>query len=138
MPDHLFVYGTLLPELAAPERREVLRRCASVGRGSLPGRLHDLGRYPALVLDHAAPGRVVGQVLRLPERGDVLGELDGYEGFDPADPAGGLYLRLPYDVDLDDGSRLACWVYVYNRDPGEAPLIPGGDYLSWLDGGTDS
>ena len=137
-PDHLFVYGTLLPELAPAGWRELLSRCARVGRGSLPGRLYDLGDYPALVPDPAAPGRVTGHVLRLPEREDVLGELDGYEGFDPADPAGSLYLRLPCDVDLDDGTRLACWVYVYNREPGEAPLIPGGDYLSWLYGGTES
>jgi gamma-glutamylcyclotransferase (GGCT)/AIG2-like uncharacterized protein YtfP len=138
MPSHLFVYGTLLPELAAPARRELLGRCARVGRGSLPGRLYDLGRYPALILDSGGPGRVVGQVLRLPEHGDVLGELDGYEAFDPADPAGSLYLRLAQEVELDDGTRLACWVYVYNRDPGQAPLIPDGDYLSWVDGGTES
>jgi gamma-glutamylcyclotransferase (GGCT)/AIG2-like uncharacterized protein YtfP len=132
MPDHLFVYGTLLPELASAAGRELLGRCARVGRGSLPGRLYDLGDYPALVPEPAAPGRVVGQVLRLPEREGVLGKLDRYEAFDPADPAGSLFLRLPCDIDLDDGSRLACWVYVYNRDPGGATPIPGGDYLNWL------
>jgi gamma-glutamylcyclotransferase (GGCT)/AIG2-like uncharacterized protein YtfP len=136
-PDHLFVYGTLLPELAPAAWRGPLSRCARVGRGSLPGRLYDLGDYPALVPEPSAPGRVVGQVLRLPEREGVLAELDGYEGFDPADPAGSLFLRLPHAVDVDDGTRLACWVYVYNRDPGGATPIPEGDFLSWLHRGTD-
>jgi gamma-glutamylcyclotransferase (GGCT)/AIG2-like uncharacterized protein YtfP len=134
MPDHLFLYGTLLPPLASRRLGGVLARCAPVGPGSLPGRLHDLGRYPGAVPDPAAPGRVVGAVFRLPEREDVLGELDAYEGFDPADPPGSLFLRLPAEVDLADGRRLACWVYVYNRDPGPAPLIPHGDYLRWRAG----
>ena len=138
MPHHLFVYGTLLPELAPAGWRGPLSRCVRVGRGSLPGRLYDLGDYPGLVPDPSATGRVTGKVLRLPEPEDVLWVLDGYEAFDPADPAGSLFLRLPQEVDLDDGPRLACWVYVYNRDVGGAPLIPGGDYLSWLHGGTDS
>ena len=130
----LFVYGTLLPELAAPARRELLGRCARVARGSLPGWLHDLGLYPGLVLDPSAPGRVVGQVLRLPEDSDVLGELDSYEGYNAADPSASLYLRLSHEVELDDGTRLACWVYVYNGDASQIPLIPGGDDLSWLEG----
>jgi gamma-glutamylcyclotransferase (GGCT)/AIG2-like uncharacterized protein YtfP len=130
MPDHLFLYGTLLPERAPAGLREALGRCARVGRGFLRGRLCDLGPYPGLVPDPSAPGRVTGQVFRLPDREDVLTALDAYEGFDPADPAGSLYLRLPHDVELAGGDTLSCWVYVYNRDPGPARLIPGGDYLN--------
>jgi gamma-glutamylcyclotransferase (GGCT)/AIG2-like uncharacterized protein YtfP len=131
MPDHLFLYGSLQPELAPAGPRDVLAHCVRVGPGTLPGRLYDLGAYPGLVPDASAPGRVLGQVFRLPEREDVLGPLDAYEGFDPADPPGSLYLRLPHEVDLAGGGRLSCWVYVYNRDPGAAPLIPDGDYLRW-------
>src|SRR5947209_12500940 len=131
MPDHLFLYGTLLPPLTPTGLREVLARCAPVGRGSLPGRLYDLGPYPAAVPDPAAPRRVAGAAFRLPEREDVLGPLDAYEGFDPGDPPGSLFVRLAQDVDLADGRRVECWVYVYNRDPGPAPLIPDGDFLGW-------
>jgi gamma-glutamylcyclotransferase (GGCT)/AIG2-like uncharacterized protein YtfP len=137
MPDHLFLYGTLLPELARGPLREALGNCTRVGPGALPGRLYDLGAYPGLVPDVSAGGRVAGTVFRLPERHDVLGELDAYEGFHPADPPGSLYLRLPYDVDLADGTSVSCWVYVYNRDPGPAPRIPDGDYLAWLRGRTE-
>jgi gamma-glutamylcyclotransferase (GGCT)/AIG2-like uncharacterized protein YtfP len=132
MPDHLFLYGTLLPELAPAPLRAALAGCQSVGDGSVPGRLYDLGRYPGLVPDPLARGRVLGQVFRLPEQGDVLEALDAYEGFDPADPPGSLYLRLPQDAELAGGERLSCWVYIYNRDPGAATLIPDGDYSRWL------
>jgi gamma-glutamylcyclotransferase (GGCT)/AIG2-like uncharacterized protein YtfP len=137
MPDHLFLYGTLLPELARAGLRKVLARCTRIGRGSLPGRLYDLGAHPGLVADTSAPGRVAGTVFRLPDREDVLAALDAYEGFDQGDPPGSLYLRLPCSVDLADGTTVSCWVYVYIRDSGAAPLIPDGDYLSWLRGRTD-
>jgi gamma-glutamylcyclotransferase (GGCT)/AIG2-like uncharacterized protein YtfP len=99
--------------------------------------LYDLGPYPGLVPDPAAGDQVTGQVFRLPEHGDVLTALDAYEGFDPADPAGSLYLRLPCDVTLADGATVSCWVYVYNRDPGAAALVPDGDYLGWLRGRSE-
>jgi gamma-glutamylcyclotransferase (GGCT)/AIG2-like uncharacterized protein YtfP len=131
MPEHIFVYGTLLPGLAPAGLWEPVRLCAPVGRGSLPGRLYDLGPYPAAVPDTSAPGRVAGMVYRLPDRTDVLGALDAYEGCDAADLSGSLFVRRWLEVALDDGGRVSCWVYVYNRDPGPAPPIPDGDYLTW-------
>ncbi|HJT77178.1 MAG TPA: gamma-glutamylcyclotransferase family protein, partial [Gemmataceae bacterium] len=98
---------------------------------SVPGRLYDLGRYPGAVHDPRAATRVRGRVLRLPEGRDVLPALDRYEGFDPAHPGDSLYLRVPQRVDLADGGGLLCWVYVYNRDPGAAPVVPDGDYAAW-------
>jgi gamma-glutamylcyclotransferase (GGCT)/AIG2-like uncharacterized protein YtfP len=83
------------------------------------------------VLDPAAATRVRGQVFELPEDRAVLPALDAYEGFDPADPAGSLYIREHRPVTLPGGRRLACWVYAYNRDPGDRPLIPDGDYRRW-------
>src|SRR5262245_2936314 len=85
MPDHLFVYGTLRPALAVGRLAALMEALHWVGSGTVPGRLHDLGRYPAAVLDEAASTRVVGDVVELPRDSTVLATLDRYEGFRPDD-----------------------------------------------------
>jgi gamma-glutamylcyclotransferase (GGCT)/AIG2-like uncharacterized protein YtfP len=131
MSRHLFLYGTLLPELAPPAIAAAARRLARVGKASLPGRLHDLGAFPGAILDPAARTRIAGAVFALPGDPELLAALDAYEGFLPGDPARSLFVRVRAAARLEDGCELSCWVYEYNRDPGDAPLVPGGDYLAW-------
>jgi gamma-glutamylcyclotransferase (GGCT)/AIG2-like uncharacterized protein YtfP len=131
MPAYLFVYGSLLPGLRPPALGDVLAGCIDRGPGSLPGRLYDLGPYPAAVLDPRAATHVQGRVFELPADRDVLAELDRYEGFDPANPADSLYVRVARPVNRADGGCVVCWVYVYNRDPGAAAEVPDGDYAAW-------
>jgi gamma-glutamylcyclotransferase (GGCT)/AIG2-like uncharacterized protein YtfP len=131
MPAHLFLYGTLLPDLAPAELRDVVARLRHLGPAHVPGVLYDLGDFPGALVDPASPDRVVGRVFRLPDDPGVLAALDAHEGFEPADPAGSLFLRVERTVTLPDGGRLACWVYAYNRDPGQAPRVPHGDYARW-------
>jgi gamma-glutamylcyclotransferase (GGCT)/AIG2-like uncharacterized protein YtfP len=126
--EHLFVYGTLLPGLAPEGLRPLLARTRSVGRGSLPGRLYDLGPYPAAVPDAATDTRILGEVLELPDAATILPALDAYEGFDPAAVEESLFVRRRHAVTLADGRLLDCWVYVYNRDPIGAVVIAHGDY----------
>jgi gamma-glutamylcyclotransferase (GGCT)/AIG2-like uncharacterized protein YtfP len=129
--DFLFVYGTLRPALWPDQLRAVLSGTHCLASASVRGRLYDLGAHPAAVLDPASGDRIRGEVLELPSGPDLLSELDTYEDFDPADLTGSLFLRLRCEAELDDGRTLTCWVYAYNRDPGPAPLVPGGDYVRW-------
>ena len=126
--DYIFLYGTLLPELAAGNLRPLLARLEPVGRGSVPGRLYDLGDYPGAVFDESAPSSVHGRVFVLAGR-DALREFDAYEGYDERDDSESLYRRVRQMVTLEDGNKLTCWMYAYNRDPRSAPVVPGGDYL---------
>ncbi len=134
MPAYLFVYGSLLPGLRPPALAGVLAGCIDRGPGSVPGRLYDLGPYPAAVHDPGAATHVQGRVFELPADRDVLAALDRYEGFDAANPADSLYLRVAQCVDQARGGSVLCWVYVYNRDPGDALEVPGGDYAAWRRG----
>ncbi|HYR96136.1 MAG TPA: gamma-glutamylcyclotransferase family protein [Candidatus Binatus sp.] len=130
MTQHLFAYGTLLPGEAPPGIASRLAGLRPVARGTVPGRLYDLGRHPGAVLDASASGVVHGTVLRLPEDTALLAVLDAYEGFDSARPEQSLFVRVRAVVTVADDRMLDCWVYVYNRDPGGQRLLASGDYLA--------
>lgn len=122
-PRHVAVYGTL--------RLERVRRGLGVaamvdprGRCLLPGRLHDLGAYPGLMLDR--DGEVVAELLAVVDDA-VLGVLDGYEGYRSDDPDGSLFRRVALQC-LD--APLVAWCYLYNRAPAGAPVIGSGDWLA--------
>lgn len=156
---HLFVYGTLrwslLPEAYRPAiargvtppavsatplwneeqfpelLRAVSQRLQYAGSGQVRGRLYDLGPYPAAVVDPQADSDIHGDVYWLPPDPAVLVSLDAYEGYDACYPERSLFRRVPVQVRLDDGRTIECWMYVYNRDLGDAVIIPEGDYVAY-------
>jgi gamma-glutamylcyclotransferase (GGCT)/AIG2-like uncharacterized protein YtfP len=131
MPTYLFVYGTLLPQRAPPQLRDDIARLKAVGTGLMPGRLYDLGDFPGAVDDCTLASGVVGRVFELPEDDALLQRLDAYEGYVPGDAQTSLFVRETRPIELADGRKLECWVYLYNRDPGQAPLVPGGKYAGF-------
>ncbi|HKX32895.1 MAG TPA: gamma-glutamylcyclotransferase family protein [Blastocatellia bacterium] len=124
---YLFAYGTLRRVLAPPELRELMETWRDLGRGTVPGRLYDLGAYPGAVLDSAGSTSIVGEVYQLPN--GHLDRLDQYEGFDGNDESASLFVRRSCLVALDDGQQLACSIYVYNGETSSAEVIANGDYL---------
>jgi gamma-glutamylcyclotransferase (GGCT)/AIG2-like uncharacterized protein YtfP len=123
---HLFAYGTLLAGRRPAAIARATRRLAALGAATVRGRLYDLGAYPGLVLDPAAASAVHGTVFALPDDAALLAGLDAYEGFDPRRPARSLFVRTSVAAALADGRTLDCLVYVYNRDPANAPLLADG------------
>jgi gamma-glutamylcyclotransferase (GGCT)/AIG2-like uncharacterized protein YtfP len=120
---YLFVYGTLHPDRAPDEIKEVVHQLILIGKGTVAGEVHDLGDYPALVLTGKRNQRADGFVFALPEDPDLLPALDGYEGFLPDDPTNSLFIRRKRTVTLDGGSRKRCWVYLY-RGLTSRPELP--------------
>jgi gamma-glutamylcyclotransferase (GGCT)/AIG2-like uncharacterized protein YtfP len=132
MNDLLFVYGTLSPSLAPAHVREIMAGLKQLSSGFMPGRLYDLGDYPGAVFDVGAPTRVYGEVFELPSDSRLISRLDEYEGFSPADPPSSLFIREKRPIIVTNNVQLSCWVYLYNRDPGNLPLIPAGNYSAWF------
>lgn len=94
----LFAYGTLQPGHHPP---------ASLGRhwpDAIPGRLFDLGPYPAAIDVGTAASWIEGTVLDI--AAEEIEALDRYEGADR-----GLYRRLL--VRARSGAQV--WVYEYAR-----------------------
>jgi|ERR1700757_868425 gamma-glutamylcyclotransferase (GGCT)/AIG2-like uncharacterized protein YtfP len=124
---YLFSYGTLLPRLAPPEIKPTMQRLRRVGRGFVRGQLFDLGEYPGAILSRKGP-TIAGQIFELPDDPEVLKRLDDYEGFDRSDPQASLFIRQRRSVQREDGSKVFCWVYIYNRPLTRARALRGGDY----------
>jgi gamma-glutamylcyclotransferase (GGCT)/AIG2-like uncharacterized protein YtfP len=106
------------------------------GAARLRGSLYDFGEYPGVVLDDRdGGGWVAGELYRLRDLAARLAELDGAEGYDPADEARSLYVRRRASVLRADGARPDAWVYVYNDPwgaPSRGPRIPSGDWRAHL------
>ena len=143
----LFVYGLLRRGMSAgleglvarsptPDGTVTTGEITFVAEATLPGKLYDLGQYPGVV-----PARgggegpvVVGELWRVTDPAHwVL--LDDFEGIGPEYPEPTLYRRVLAKAHLrsrgaerPSGETVDCWVYVYNRDLGAAPLVPSGDW----------
>ena len=128
MSDCVFFYGTLLPDFAPSSVRGLVSRLVAVAEGSVRGVLYDLGEYPGARLDESSLGRVFGHVFLLPDEAGFLEQLDAYEGFDPAAPELGLFVRKRHPVLLHGGAVIECWIYEYNGNPVGAPVIKSGRY----------
>lgn len=118
MHKHLFVYGTLMTsadgaKLGRPQRARLQREGTSLGDAAINGRLHDLGRYPALV---ASANEVAhGEVFRLANPSSSFLWLDKYEGVVPGRDAND-YERVVRPVSLASGEDISAWVYLYIAD----------------------
>ncbi len=124
--ERIAFYGTLMLPFPTLDRLGLADRLELLGPCLVPGRLYDLGPYPGL-----APGRrpVRGQLFRLLDPA-ALAVLDGFEGFDPADPAGSEYLRRR--LELIEPAGVRAWAYLLNHDPAGLPLIECGDWAAHL------
>lgn len=97
----------------------------------MAGRLYDLGEYPGMAL--RPNGKYVkGELYDVqPEHwGDVIQQLDRYEGCADEDPEPHEYRRELVRAQLSHGQAVDAWAYVLNRSIAGLIEIPSGDYLS--------
>jgi len=108
--------------------------CQLVGRGSFPGQMYFIRQeYPGGIYDEKAESKVYGQIFSIdPEDYErVMRLLDQYEGFSEQQPESSLFQRSIIPIDTN-GQQVPCWVYLYNQDPKEAPLVENGNYWQFL------
>jgi gamma-glutamylcyclotransferase (GGCT)/AIG2-like uncharacterized protein YtfP len=129
MSQHLFIYGTLIPSEAPREIASLVKRFRRLGPAHVRGRLYDLGDFPGAILETSSRTKIHGELVVLPSEKRALEILDRYEEFDPADPKSSLFVRQKITVQMANGTTREGWIYVYNRKPGKAKLIRGGDYV---------
>jgi gamma-glutamylcyclotransferase (GGCT)/AIG2-like uncharacterized protein YtfP len=126
-PHNLFVYGTLLPNLAPPVIADVVNQLTILGPATVPGQLYHLGKYPGCTLHQPCDRLIHGQLLQIPDA-SLLRRLDWYEHYAAHDAAGSLFLRTTCTATTPDTRQIPAWIYVYNRDVSRARLIADGRY----------
>lgn len=120
--DRLFVYGTLLP--GAKNYRILEGKTELLGEARLEdAALYNLGWFPGL--KYKVGHTVLGQLLTITNE-KLPRELDSYEG----------YPRL-YDRQKVKTSGGEAWVYIFNDEVSDEQIIPGGDWLSFCERGTE-
>ena len=134
MNDHLFIYGTLLPEFAPASMAAITRRLRSLGPARVVGKIYDLGHYPAVTVGEASDGFVRGEVVEV-DGDDTWRAMDRYEGCPREGEGDGLYRRIRTVSTLDSGEAIECWIYVYNRDLAKGLLIESGCWRTHKRGG---
>ena len=128
--DFLFVYGTLRSDSGHPMNRLLEGFGGRVGLGRVGGVLYDLGSYPGAVETAEAGAFVRGEVYLLRDPGRNLEALDRYEELDGEKPQSGEFRRGRIAVELDDGTTVEAWIYLYNRPTAGLARIPSGDYVA--------
>lgn len=130
-PEYIFVYGTLRKGAGHPMNRALEAQATYAGPGRFPGKLYDLGSYPAAVPCHGVPrhegGMVIGDLycLHRPER--ILPLLDRYEGCTDMDGSGADYRREARTVQISPMVPMAPMVPMEQRVP-MAPF-PAGKHV---------
>ena len=124
---HIVFYGTL----ASGERKHaelgLPRALTALGRRSLGGTLYDLGAFPGMV---PGSGRVAVELYRIDDF-SLLRWLDQYEGFEPKDPGGSLFVRRCVEVARfrnAGGPTIPAWVYFYNGPVDGAAVVVSGSW----------
>ncbi len=129
MLNRLFVYGTLMQHSQLPIALLLKANSQLLAKGSVAGRLYDLGSYPGAVFDTESSYEVKGQVLTLDNAELILPLLDEYEGIRncPDDE----YSRMIIPVTVDD-QLLDCWAYLYRLPTMQLQFISHGDYVLYM------
>jgi gamma-glutamylcyclotransferase (GGCT)/AIG2-like uncharacterized protein YtfP len=110
----LFVYGLLRRGEAL---HHLMEDAKHLGEPEVPDlTLYSMGEYPAAV---PGSGTVAGELYRL-SREATLAVLDEVEGLGLDPPA---YRREEIEVDGQ-----TAWIYLYNGDISDRPVIPSGDW----------
>lgn len=102
-----------------------MARATFAGEATLRGRLVSLGRYPGFM---DGEGTVRGELYRFDDAAAALEVLDDIEGYDPANPLGGSYVREARLVNTSDGSTHTAWVYRFIGDATGLETVPRGDW----------
>ena len=127
----LFVYGSLRKGFEHAVFKYISDYFDFVGPGKVKGLLYDLGEYPAAIPDNGEHF-IIGELYTVKQPDEfsyAIGQLDDYEGINPAEGAS-LYRRELATVYAEQGVTTA-WVYWYDGYIENQPLIACGDVLAY-------
>jgi gamma-glutamylcyclotransferase (GGCT)/AIG2-like uncharacterized protein YtfP len=130
---HLFVYGSLRSGFRHPAYEYISRYFTLVGDAKVKGYLYDMGNYPV-----AAPAQdeafIVGELYVLNNENEfswAMAQLDDYEGINADEGEVALYRRERTSAFIND-TTVDAWIYWYNGDVSNHPIVASGDVLQFI------
>jgi gamma-glutamylcyclotransferase (GGCT)/AIG2-like uncharacterized protein YtfP len=125
----LFVYGTMM---RGEPNHGVVRRMGplQILLAETPGRLIDVGGYPAFLPPTGPDQWVQGELVTIPHQRirPIFLEADQLEGAFPPPPGGPLFRRERCRAGFYDGDSEEAWLYAWTRASAGFPPIPSGDW----------
>lgn len=138
-PKMLFTYGTFRP--ADEDSPRNLDEDRLVGEGIIEGAvMFHIGGFPGVIPLDRIEGQTKGAIPDEIESTEVVGDLLDYRDmddeeweetlnrFDMIEGHPSMFKRERIRVEID-GTEYLTWTYFYNREPRNAPVITGGDWL---------
>lgn len=133
---YLFVYGSLLSGFKSPAYEYISKYFKLISTATVKGTIYDMGTYPVGTSNDT--GRFIkGELyeIRNPkELSFVLAQLDDYEGLYPDDGEEIYYKRELVETTPEDGKKIIAWIYWYNRDVSDHPVVESENMLDYLKG----
>ena len=129
----LFVYGSLRKGFRHPAYEYISRYFHLIGDAKAKGCLYDMGNYPA-ALPTEDDAYIVGELYELNHEKEfswAFTQLDDYEGVGGGEDEPPLYRRETTDVYINDTTAKA-WIYWYNGEVGDNPIVASGDVLQFI------
>src|SRR5262245_31698711 len=129
----VFVYGSLRKEFHNPAYEYIARYFNFFGEAKVRGKLFDLGEYPGGVPTQE-DSFIIGELYIVKSDGELswaIAQLDDYEGVVVEPNEKPLYRREIVDVYLND-AIVPAWIYWYNGDVANKPVVSSGDILDYL------
>jgi gamma-glutamylcyclotransferase (GGCT)/AIG2-like uncharacterized protein YtfP len=129
----LFVYGSLRSGFHSPVYEYISHFFTFAGMAKVRGKLFDLGSYPAGIASDEN-SFIVGELYYANQENEfawAIGQLDDYEGINVESGEVQLYRRELTKVHINNQVTDA-WIYWYNGDVSDRPLIDSGDLIQYL------
>jgi gamma-glutamylcyclotransferase (GGCT)/AIG2-like uncharacterized protein YtfP len=129
----LFVYGSLRSGFRNPVYEYLTKYFHLLGEAVVKGKLYDLGEYPAAAATEEEKF-ISGELYAINnplEFSWAIGQLDDYEGMNTEEGEIPLYKREEV-IAYKDGESHIAWIYWYNRDLSDRPVIESGDLMQYL------
>lgn len=130
----LFVYGSLLSGFRHPAYEYISRFFTLVAEAKIKGNLYDMGAYPAAIPSDKEDAYILGELYQITQPDEftwAMAQLDDYEGLNTEEGESPLYRREMTTVYLPNSSMQA-WVYWFNGDTSNRPLIENGSVLDYM------
>jgi gamma-glutamylcyclotransferase (GGCT)/AIG2-like uncharacterized protein YtfP len=130
---NLFVYGSLRSGFRNPIYQYLTKYFHLLGEALVKGKLYDMGEYPvALPADEEK--FISGELYTVNNPREfswAIGQLDDYEGLNAEEGEPSLYKREEV-IAYQDGKPVVAWIYWFNGDATDKPVIESGDLMQYL------